>query len=696
MLFPKTQALRLVIVDDSVEAAEAIVSTLRNDGLAVRPSRPVSTEELDQVLEGQPVDIVLAQMTGGSFAAEQVIQLVAARGKDVPVLALLDDVDAATLTRIRATGMRGCALRTQPQHLLNVVKAEWADLDTRRRLRRLEAQVRETERRCDALIHSSRDPIAYVHEGMHIRANAAYLEMFGVHDPEDIEGTSLLDLVAPEDVDAIRQSLKTLAKGGSMPPQDLQARAMDGERFNARIEFSQASYEGESCLQVVFRHQEGDAEYAQELEELMQRDPVTGLLNRGAFIRELEQAVAEVTKQGHTHGLLLVEPDHYPRLLQTIGFDSADALLQATSERLREALDDDTAVLGRFSEHALTVLLPRSEYHATANAAERIREAFASHVFDLGVHSANLTVSIGGVQIGERIASVNPILSRATENVRSAAGVGGNRVELFDAGAVDRAEAERIQAWVERLRDALEKDWFRLHYQPVISLQGEPGAMYECLLRLDHGDRELVLPDNFMAIAADHDLLPAIDRWVITHAIQAAAEQQRQGRPVTLMVKISQPSLAQPQVLAEAMREDLQRHGLDAERIVLELPESKVFANLNETRELIQALSAFGGRLCLERFGTGLDSFQLLSHLQDALPAMLKIDRSFTEDLATAPESRQKVDEMARRAGELGMRTIAEFVNDAAAMSQLFSAGVDYVQGAFLALPGPAMDYEFE
>ena len=93
--------------------------------------------------------------------------------------------------------MRGIALRHKPQQLLGAVRTEWADLEARRSLRRLEAQVRETERRCDALIESSRDPIAYVHEGMHIRANRAYLEMFGFDSFDDIEGMSLLDLVAP-------------------------------------------------------------------------------------------------------------------------------------------------------------------------------------------------------------------------------------------------------------------------------------------------------------------------------------------------------------------------------------------------------------------------------------------------------------------------------------------------------------------
>src|SRR5690606_19731366 len=194
-------------------------------------------------------------------------------------------------------------------HVQSVVRTEWSDLEVRRALRRLEAQVRETERRCDTLIESSRDPIAYVHEGMHIRANQAYLEMFGFESFEDIEGMSLLDLVAPEFVDGFKQLLKGLSRGEPPPTRyELQARDMEGNMFPAVMEFTPASYEGEQCLQAVFRRQEANPVLAAEVEALRQRDHVTGLLNRQTFLRALEDAVAGSAKAGAHHGLLLLEP----------------------------------------------------------------------------------------------------------------------------------------------------------------------------------------------------------------------------------------------------------------------------------------------------------------------------------------------------------------------------------------------------
>jgi PAS domain S-box-containing protein len=117
-----------------------------------------------------------------------------------------------------AMGARRVVLREHMDHVLHVLRAEWVDLEARRSYRRLDAQMREIERRCDALIDSSRDPIAYIHEGMHIRANAAYLEMFGFDSFEDIEGMSLLDLVASKKVEEFKKLLKQLSKGEAPPP----------------------------------------------------------------------------------------------------------------------------------------------------------------------------------------------------------------------------------------------------------------------------------------------------------------------------------------------------------------------------------------------------------------------------------------------------------------------------------------------
>src|SRR5690606_16103092 len=343
-------------------------------------------------------------------------------------------------------------------------------------------------------------------------------------------------------------------------------------------EFAAASYEGEACQQVILRRQEFDPELAREVEELRQRDQVTGLLNRSTFLRQLEDAVSDAARDAGHHALLLVEPDHYAKLLQDLGLHAADDLIAACARRLQGALGPDD-VAARFAEHQFAVLRRGSDYHGTVALAEAVRAAFAAAVLEVDDRSLNATASVGGVQIGQKIASVTAVLAKAHDGVQSAGGVGGNRVEIFDPGAVDRAEEERVEAWVNRIRDAIDGDGFVMHYQPLIGLHGAPDEMYDAYLRMQGEGGELVQPLTFLQIAEEHGLLWEIDRWVVGRAIADIGERLRGGHRTTLLVRINEVSL-QDDSLLQHIREQLAKHGAEGHLLVLQLPESKVFTHL--------------------------------------------------------------------------------------------------------------------
>lgn len=684
--------LRLLLVDDQIEDAEQLTSLLRNGGLAVRPQRPENLEALRTLLSTQSIDLVIAAFAGKAIPFESVRREVEASGKDLPLLAVLDELSEAAVLDALRSGARDIVLRHQPLQAQAVVRAEAESVKTRRAVRGLEAQLRETERRCDALIASSRDPIAYIHEGMHIRANEAYLEMFGYESFEDIEGLSALDLIAPSHTAGFKDLLKRLSKGEA-PPKQLQIKAVDasGGEFDALMEFTPASYEGESCQQIVFRPQMVDAGMAAELEALRLRDPLTGLANRAHFMGELEQAVAAAAGGRHHQALLLIEPDNYDALVGSIGMAQADELLKAFCERL-EACLDDTTIAGRVADHRFAVICRLHDHTASQARAERIRAAFQGRILEIGDRSLTLTVSIGGVQIGERNAQIAQVLSRAESSLQSAMGVGGGRVEIHDPAARDRAEEERIQAWVQRLREALDNDGFTLHYQPIISLNNEPGETYEAYLRLKGNAGETVLPATFLPLALEQGLGPDIDRWVIHRAIAVIAERQAARKDTTLYVKLGPESISANDQLGREIVEAVKAAGIPGERLVLELHEPSVFTHLKAIQAFAQTLHGAGVRLALEHFGTGLNSFQLLQHIEADI---IKVDRSYITDLSRNPENQAKVREFAGKARELGKLCVVHYVQDAASMTVLFGIGVDYVEGDFLAAAGPAMNYDF-
>jgi diguanylate cyclase (GGDEF)-like protein/PAS domain S-box-containing protein len=635
--------------------------------------------------------MVLARGDCAYLPFAEVARKVEATGKDIPVLATADKLDEAIILGHIAAGARDVALRGKPEHVQFVVRNEFSALLARRGLRHLEAALRETERRCDNLISSSRDPIAYVHEGMHIRANQAYLEMFGFEDFEEIEGLSVLDLISPDDADNFKQLLKKMEKGEAAPKQvEIKAQRSDGSSFDATMEFTSATYEGEPCQQIVFRQKTVDAEMVKELDTLRQRDPVTELFNRQHFMTELEAAVAVAADGKGAQALLLIEPDNYENRLGELGLAHADKLLKAVAQRLHKCLDGDFAD-ARFTDHAFAVLLRGHDHKQTQAQAEKLRKAFDGHLFDVAEKSLSLTVSIGGVQIGEKIASVPQILAKAQQCLQSAEGVGGNRIEIFDPASRDRAEEERIAAWVQRIQEALKEDQFVLNFQPMISLTGDSSENYEVLLRMKAPSGEIVAPEQFVPIAEEHGLLVELDRWVIGRAISLLAERRKAGKETTLYVKVSPSSLAEGD-LHNFIGSQLKAHSVPGHHLVLQLPESKIYAHLRPLQAFQKIVASFGCRMALEQFGTSLNSFQMLTHFD---PQVLKIDRSFIIDLAKSAENQAKVKEFVAAARGMEKITIAEFVSDASSMTVLFSMGVDLVQGNFLAPPMTAMNYEF-
>lgn len=686
--------LRVLLVEDRVEDAEQITSILRNGGVAVRPARAENPEDFVEKITSFAPDLVLAATDARSVPFATVLSAVRGSNKDLMVIATCLALTEDTILNALEAGARNLVVSTSPEHVQIVVRHEFEALQARRALRRIEAALRETERRCDSLIDSSREPIAYIHEGMHIRANSAYLEIFGYESFEEIEGLSVLDLIAPTHTERFKQLLKDLSKG-EHPPKSLHldARSSDGSTFEAELEFAQASYEGEPCLQIIFRQRASDPELERKYAELRERDALTGLYNRQHFLSELEHTVAKAADGQPDQAVLLIEPDQVANLVAEIGINDIDEFVTAMAARV-EAIAGESHMAARFSEHGFALLCHGVNHDRTQALADKIQHAFSDQIIEAGDRSVSVTVSIGGVQIGERIASLNQVLTKASQCLQSAQAQGGNRKVLFDPAAQDRQEQERIAQWVESIKAALaSNDGFVLHYQPIVSLQGEPGEHYESLLRMRHGKGELVPPMTFLPIAEEHGLLEQIDLWVVSHAISALAQRNQSGKAneTALFVKISPLSMASD-ALPKLIAKQLAANKLPGKCLILEVPEAKVFTNLKAAQDFQKALAPLGVRMALEQFGSGLNSFQLLRHFD---PAFLKIDRSFMSDLGKNAENQKKVLEIARQAEAAGKQTIAEFVQDAATMSVLFSSGVSLVEGHFLAMAGPEMNYEF-
>jgi diguanylate cyclase (GGDEF)-like protein/PAS domain S-box-containing protein len=672
--------IKILFVEDSVDEAEQVISLLRNHGIAVRPARATNEAELEAALGDVAPDVVLANPATADLGLAEVARCLDASGKDFSLVALLPGFDEEAMSTMFGLGVRAMVLRSRPDQVPLVVQREFDALSTRRAVRSLESALRECERRCDALLDSSRDPIAYVHEGMHVRANRAYLEMFGCETFEDLEGLTLLDMIAAEHAEDFKALLKRLAQGEKLPQQSIEVKAVrsDGGVFEATMECSAASFEGERCLQIVFRRQVMD----EGMVEQLQRDPGTGLYHRARMLELIGESVAAAARGTTGQALLVVEPDNWKAIVDAIGMSNTDHLMAALAARIGERIRAyDSA--GRLGEHTIGVLLHEQSDAGVQAVIDRLMQAADEGIFEAGSHSITLSLSVGGSLIGEKNANTQQLLEQADKALRSAQTQGSSRREIYDPAAREKAEAERERHWLEVLQKALTEDeGFVLYYQQIVSLQDVPVEFFEILLRMNGPSGE-VAPGYFLPAAERHGLMPQVDRWVLDRAITALAEREREGRVATFFVKLTTQSLTDAELLSW-MESRLQSAGVRRNALVLEMPESRVLTSLKPAQDFVAQLKRIGVAFALEQFGSGLNPFQTLKHV-DA--DYLKIDRSFMAELPQHPENRAKIAEICVQARELEKLTVAEWVEDAASTSLLFACGVDFVQGNFLQEP---------
>ncbi len=687
------QVLRLLIIEQQLEQAEFLISHIRNGGIVVRPERAEDFEQLQTMIEQSEIDMVLASTNCEELPIVDVCNAIKKLGKDLPVILAAEHLNDDLAMRAIIDGVTDIALRNRPKHLQFVIRHQFKALCNRRALRHFEADLRESERRCDALIESSRDPIAYIHDGMHIRANESYLQMFGYEDFGELEGIPILDLIEATQQTEFKQIIKNFGKTRQCPSSILvNLHPKYGKSAAIDFEMMPAIYDGESCMQLVARPQLHDNALTEQLRELKDHDPITGLLNRKYFMARLEDAVLQASSGKSHQAVLILSPDLIEQRDRSLGLNFADSMMVEFAKRLPELVGDDGECC-HYRDHILAVLCNDSRFEATRDLASRLHAAFDNILLEIEEQSVSFSVCIAAVQITEQNASVPEILKTAGRLLQSMEGLGGNRFDVFDPSAGERANAELDKAWKVRLVRAIENDEFALSFQPIINLQHQESIeSYELRIRLPSGDdTNTASPDHFMPIAQNHGLIAAIDQWVVRQAVLLLAERAKNSINTQFFVNISPDSLLD-NTLVELIASLLMRYEVDGRLLVLQLPESAIITRLKDIQTFSKSMDTLGVRLCLSQFGTSIDSLKMLSHFDADI---IKIDRSFIEDLDKNTANQAKIRDFVQHASNLKITTMAEFVSDASTISILFSIGVDWIQGNFLSPPLAQMNYDF-
>ena len=416
-------------------------------------------------------------------------------------------------------------------------------------------------------------------------------------------------------------------------------------------------------------------------------DSLTGLLNRGGFEDALRQAWESAQgEEGTLHCLLYLDLDQFKVVNDTSGHQAGDELLCQLSTRMRQTLRGSD-IVARLGGDEFGVLLTHCDAATGEMLAEKLRHMIQAHRFSWDGRVYQVGASIGLVEIDRYCPDTIHLMSAADAACYAAKDAGRNKVRLYRHGDEDVARRRGEMEWVGRLNNAMETNRLKLYFQPIVALgEQEMQPHFELLLRLEE-DLDLIMPGAFIPAAERYQLMPQLDRWVIEHALAQCASGLL-GMPaegVVIGINLSGASLSDAHFQA-FIREILHRHVQVAPRLCFEITETAALSNLDSVIALIQDLKALGCHFALDDFGSGLSSF---AYLRSLAVDYIKIDGAFVRDMVRDPVDAAMVEAIAKVARIMGIRTVAEFVEDGATASALHALGIEYAQGNLFAEPRP-------
>lgn len=412
-------------------------------------------------------------------------------------------------------------------------------------------------------------------------------------------------------------------------------------------------------------------------------DELTGLWNRRAFVEDLSAVLAADPRA--PLAVLFADMDRLKTVNDVLGHTVGDQFIQAVAQRLRDSVRPHDVVARLAGDEFVIVLYDVTSTSSAERAARRILDRVAIPL-DVGGHAISRSASIGVVVNGEVPSTVDELLGNADVALLEAKERGGDSVVVFND---DLRSKLLVRADLElRLRTAISNNEMRLYFQPEFDLRDGRMTGVEALVRWQHPERGLLAADAFISVVEEINLSAELGRWVLEEACRQLATWKRTSPvpPPLVRVNISAGELISADFVG-FVATLLSRYGLAPAELGIEITESTVMREIDDVRATLNGLRGLGVTLAIDDFGTGYSS---LAQLKQLPVDILKIDRSFVSALAESSGDRAIVAAIVRLAEAFNLTTVAEGVEDPAAVTTLLDLGCYRAQGFFMSKPLPA------
>ncbi|MCZ6854144.1 MAG: EAL domain-containing protein, partial [Gammaproteobacteria bacterium] len=416
-------------------------------------------------------------------------------------------------------------------------------------------------------------------------------------------------------------------------------------------------------------------------------DELTGIYNRRAFESIVEKALISANERNISHCLLNINLDQLKVINDAVGRDAGDWIIERTAVILKGELSE-SASIGYLGGGKYGILLERCNLDNGAHAAEELRSSIQRSELKWNGKHIDVTVTVGVALVEPNTENIDYALEATEIALDSARQNGRNRVRVFSHDDQYITARKSQMYWANYVQTALREDHFRIHAQTIQPVSSTTERFhFEILIGLVDVNGVMVFPDKFIPPAEKFNLMPLVDRWVINATFESLADNgfaQTRNEGI-VSINLSGQSVANDE-LAHYIAEKLEQYDIDPSCVCFEITETAAIGDLSSALRVLNQIKQHGCHLSLDDFGTGLSSF---SYLRTLPVDYVKIDGSFVKVLLEDEVSHAMVTSINHVGHVMGLKTVAEFVENDLILAELEKIGVDYVQGYAIARPVP-------
>jgi diguanylate cyclase (GGDEF)-like protein/PAS domain S-box-containing protein len=679
--------LRLLLVEDAEDDALLLKRQLWRGGYDLTFKRVETAEAMRLALARREWDIVISDYSLPRFSAPAALEVLKESGVDLPFIVLSGNIGEETAVEAMRVGAHDYVMKDNLARLLPAIERELREAEGRRKRRRAEEELRESEKRFRSIFQNAVAGIALLGvDGRFLQVNPAFCRMLK-YSEEELLKLKTYDITHPADLDLTRGLLQEGA-AGQRKSVDYEKRFIcrDGETLWVHVamawlhdDHDRPTYAVGLVTNITPHHQA-----KQEIRQMAHFDSLTGLPNRQLFLERCDQALTRAGKDHSQVAVFIADLDRFKGVNDTFGYTVGDHLLKTACERLKACLkgDDTLARLGN-DEFALVVSGIESQ-EGYSILAQKILHALADPV-ELEGQAVYCSAGIGIALFPMDGSQVEVLLKNAGAALQRAKEQGPNNYRYFSQG-MNRMARERL-AMETGLRRALERRELSLHYQPQMDLASGAVTGMEALLRWDSPELGSIPPSRFIPLAEQTGLILPIGDWVLESACRQARLWHEGGfASLRMAVNISARQFKQADFI-DRLDRALLKSGIDPTLLELELTESIVMERSEETLMTLTDLKSRGIKLAIDDFGTG---YSMLSYLKHFPIDRLKIDRSFVSDISTDSDDAAITEAIIAMAHGLRIKVLAEGVETREQLDFLTARRCEEGQGYFFARPLPA------